>query len=66
MGRHPISHVILVGLIAKICIKATGRTAAELGYRATLVRDATAASTAAMHAAHEINAPTCVHAILTS
>jgi nicotinamidase-related amidase len=41
--------------------------AAELGYHVTLVRDATAAfSSAAMHAALEINGPTFAHAILTT
>ena len=66
LKQHRISHVILVGLIANTCVEATGRSAAELGYHVTLVRDATAAaSAAAMHAAHEINAPTYAHAILT-
>ena len=52
---------------ANTCVEATGRSAAELGYHVTLVRDATAAaSAAAMHAAHEINAPTYAHAILTT
>jgi len=67
LKQHRISHVILVGLIANTCVEATGRSAAELGYHVTLVRDATAAaSAAAMHAAHEINAPTYAHAILTT
>ncbi|HEY0930530.1 MAG TPA: cysteine hydrolase family protein, partial [Gemmatimonas sp.] len=67
LKQHRITHVILVGLIANTCIETTGRFASELGYHVTLVRDATAAaSTAAMHAAHEINAPTYAHAILTT
>jgi nicotinamidase-related amidase len=38
----------------------------ELGYRVTLVKDATAAvSQEAMHAAHTINGPTFAHAIVT-
>ncbi|MBD9437102.1 cysteine hydrolase [Pseudoxanthomonas sp. PXM03] len=67
LKQHRITHVILVGLIANTCIETTGRFASELGYHVTLVRDATAAaSAAAMHAAHEINAPTYAHAILTT
>jgi len=67
LKQHRITHVILVGLIANTCIETTGRFASELGYHVTLVRDATAAaSPAAMHAAHEINAPTFAHAILTT
>lgn len=67
LKQHRITHVILVGLIANTCIETTGRFASELGYHVTLVRDATAAaSTAAMHAAHEVNAPTYAHAILTT
>jgi nicotinamidase-related amidase len=67
LKQHRISHLILVGLIANTCIEATARFAAELGYHVTLVRDATAAaSAAAMHAAHEINAPTFAHRVLTT
>ena len=59
--------MIVVGLLANTCIESTARFAMELGYHVTLVRDATAAfSPEAMHAAHEINAPTFAHAILTT
>ena len=67
LKQKRISHVILIGLIANTCIECTGRFANELGYHVTLVRDATAAfSTAAMHAAHEINAPSYAHAVHTT
>ena len=67
LKQKRITHVILIGLIANTCIEATGRFASELGYHVTLIRDATAApSPEAMHAAHDINAPTFAHAILTS
>ncbi|MBF6024322.1 isochorismatase family cysteine hydrolase [Lysobacter niastensis] len=67
LKQKRISHVILVGLIANTCIESTGRFATELGYHVTLVRDATAAfSPEAMHAAHEINAPSFAHAIFTT
>jgi nicotinamidase-related amidase len=39
----------------------------ELGYRVTLVKDATAAfSKEMMHAAHELNGPTFAHEIITT
>lgn len=67
LKQKRVSHVILVGLIANTCIECTGRYANELGYHVTLVRDATAAfSAAAMHAAHEINAPSYAHAVHTT
>lgn len=67
LKQRNISHVILIGLIANTCIESTGRFASELGYHVTLVRDATAAfSNEALHAAHEINAPTYAHEVLTT
>jgi Isochorismatase family len=54
-------------MIANTCIEATGRSAMELGYHVTLVKDATAAfSPEAMHAAHAINGPTYAHVITTT
>ena len=62
-----IQSVILIGLIANTCIESTARFAVELGYHVTLVRDATAAfSHEAMHAAHDIDAPSFAHAVLTT
>jgi nicotinamidase-related amidase len=67
LRQHGITHVILIGLTANVCVEASGRYASELGYHVTLVRDATASFSAeAMHAAHEINGPTYAHAIVTT
>jgi nicotinamidase-related amidase len=65
LKQRSIEKIIVVGLLANTCVEATARGGAELGYHVTLVRDATAAfSSEAMHAAHEINAPTFAHAVL--
>jgi nicotinamidase-related amidase len=67
LKQRNVSHVILIGLVANTCIESTGRFASELGYHVTLVRDATAAfSDEAVHAAHEINAPTYAHEVVTT
>jgi nicotinamidase-related amidase len=67
LKQRDISHVILIGLVANTCIEATGRFASELGYHVTLVRDATAAfSDEALHAAHEINAATYAHELVST
>ena len=65
LKQRSIEKIIVVGMLANTCVEATARGGAELGYHVTLVRDATAAfSSEAMHAAHEINAPTFAHAVL--
>jgi nicotinamidase-related amidase len=67
LKQHGIEQLVLVGMVANTCIESTARFGMELGYHVTLVTDATAAfSEAAMHAAHEVNAPTYAHQILTS
>jgi nicotinamidase-related amidase len=67
LRQHGVVDLILIGMIANTCLEATGRYGMELGYRVTLVRDATAAFSAeAMRAAHDINGPTFAHAILTT
>ena len=67
LKQHGIRHIILIGMIANTCIELTGRFGMELGYRVTLIKDATAAfSKEAMHAAHAINGPTYAHAIVTT
>jgi nicotinamidase-related amidase len=67
LKQHGITHVIVIGLLANTCIESTSRFAMELGYRVTLVRDATAAYKAEMmHAAHELNGPTYAHTITTT
>ena len=58
LKRHGIQRLIVVGLIAHTCIEATVRFAAELGYDATMVKDATADfSDDEMHATLAINIP---------
>jgi nicotinamidase-related amidase len=58
LKKHGIHQLIVTGLIAHTCIEATVRYAAELGYDATVVRDATADySDEMMHAAFDINMP---------
>ena len=65
--RHGIQRLIVVGLIAHICIEATVRFAVELGYDATMVKDATADfSDDEMHAALAINIPNYASAMLTT
>jgi nicotinamidase-related amidase len=67
LKQHGISHVIVVGMLANTCIESTARSAMELGYHVTLVRDATAAfKPEMMHAAHELNGPTFAHRIVTT
>ncbi|RTM00460.1 MAG: cysteine hydrolase [Hyphomicrobiales bacterium] len=66
LKQQGITHVVLIGLIAKTCIESTGKYAVELCYHVTLVRDATAASAEAMHCAHDINGPTYAHAVITT
>lgn len=67
LKQRKATHVILIGLAANTCVEGTGRSASELGYHVTLVRDATAAfSDEALHAAHDINGPTYANAIVTS
>lgn len=67
LKKHGIHKVVIVGLIANTCIEATVRYAAELGYEATLIKDATAAFTwEAMSAALDINLPNYAEAIITT
>ena len=67
LRQRSVVDVIVVGLLANTCIEGTARFAAELGYRVTLVRDATAAfSPDRMHAAHELNGPTYAHEIVST
>lgn len=67
LRNHGIDHLVLAGLRANTCLEATARHAVELGYRVTLVKDATATFhrrewTATM----EVNAPTFAHEIRTT
>jgi nicotinamidase-related amidase len=55
---HGIRHLIVIGLLTNTCVEATVRYAAELGYKATLVTDATASLAAReMEASLEVNIP---------
>jgi len=64
---HGIHRVIAIGLIANTCLEATVRFAAELGYDVTVVKDATAATSAEeMHCALEVNLPNYANAIVTT
>src|SRR5262252_6862763 len=42
LKKHGIHQLIIIGLIAHTCVKATVRYAAELGYEVTVIKDATA------------------------
>jgi nicotinamidase-related amidase len=58
LKKHGIQQLIVVGLIAHTCVESTVRFAAELGYEATVVKDATADySDEHMHAALVTNLP---------
>jgi ureidoacrylate peracid hydrolase len=67
LKKHGIHQLIVIGLIAHTCIEATVRFAAELGYEATVVKDATAdCSDERMHAALDINLPNYASAIVST
>lgn len=67
LKQHGIENLICVGMIANACIESTARYGMELGYRVTLVRDATSAfSEHAMHMSHDVNAPFFAHAVVTT
>ena len=67
LRQHGIENIVVTGMTSNLCVAATARFGAELGYHVTLVRDATAAASAeAMRAAHEIDGPTYAQAIVTT
>src|ERR1700691_718264 len=67
LKKHGIHKLIVMGLIAHTCVEATVRYAAELGYEATVVKDATASySDKEMRAALEINIPNYATAVVTT
>jgi nicotinamidase-related amidase len=43
LASHGISNLVLVGAMSQMCIDATARAAADLGYKVTVVHDACAA-----------------------
>jgi nicotinamidase-related amidase len=67
LKKHGIHKLIVIGLIARTCVEATVRFAAELGYEVTMVKDATADySDEQMHAALDVNIPNYASAIVTT
>jgi len=67
LRQHGIEHIILAGLTAPGCVEGTGRWALELAYTVTLVKDATAATSAEhMHAAVELNGPLYAQWVLST
>ena len=55
---HGIRHLIVIGMLTNTCYEATVRHAVELGYRPTVVRDATASlAPEEMHASLDVNLP---------
>src|SRR5579862_6685607 len=67
LKQHGIHQLVVIGLIAHTCVEATVRSAAELGYQVTVVKDATASySDEHMHVALEVNLPNYASAIVTT
>ena|SRR5215468_5271362 len=67
LKRHGIQRLIVIGLIAHTCLESTVRFAVELGYEATVVKDATADySDEYMHATLVTNLPNYANAIVTT
>jgi catechol 2,3-dioxygenase-like lactoylglutathione lyase family enzyme len=67
LKTHGIRQRLVVGRIAHTCVETTVRFAAELGYHATVVRDATADdSNEKRHAALDTNIPNDASAIVTT
>jgi ureidoacrylate peracid hydrolase len=67
LKKHGIHQLIVIGLLAHTCVEATVRYAAELGYDATVVKDATASySDVEMHAALEVNIPNYASALVST
>ncbi|WP_243766217.1 isochorismatase family protein [Streptomyces sp. GC420] len=42
LKRRGVQHVTVAGMIGTMCVESTARSAMELGYEVTLVKDATA------------------------
>jgi nicotinamidase-related amidase len=65
--RQGVHQLIVIGLLAHTCLESTVRFAAELGYQATVVKDATASySDVQMHAALDVNIPNYASAIVST
>lgn len=67
LKKHGIQKLIVIGCIANTCIESTVRYAVELGYEATLIKDAIAAfSWQEMSATLEVNLPNYAKAIIST
>lgn len=67
LKQQGVQQLIMIGLIAHTCLEATVRSAVDLGYQVTVVRDATASySDDHMHAALDIALPNYASAIVTT
>jgi ureidoacrylate peracid hydrolase len=67
LQQEGIQQLIMIGLIAHTCLDATVRSAVDLGYQVTVVRDATASySEEHMRAALDINLPNYASAIVST
>jgi nicotinamidase-related amidase len=67
LKKHCIHKLIVIGLIAHTCVESTVRFAAELGYDATVVKDAIADyADKFMHAALVSNLPNYASAIVSA
>jgi ureidoacrylate peracid hydrolase len=67
LKKHGIHQVIVIGLIAHTCVESTVRFGAELGYDATVVKDAVADhSDVEMRATFEVNLPNYASAIVNT
>jgi nicotinamidase-related amidase len=67
LKKHGIHKLIVIGLIARSCVEAIVRFAAELGSEVTMVKEATADySDEEMHAAFDVDIPNYASAIVTT
>jgi nicotinamidase-related amidase len=67
LKKHGIHKLIIMGIIAHTCVEATVRYVAELGYKVTMVKDATASySDEEVHAALDVNIPNYATAMVTT
>ena len=67
LKKHGVHRLIIMGLIAHTCVESTVRFAAELGYDATVVKDAVADySDVEMTATFEVNLPNYASATVTA
>ncbi len=67
LKKHGVHQLIVIGLLAHTCLDSTVRYAMELGYEATVIKDATASySDDHMHAALQIALPNYANAIVST